>query len=179
VTALVLLAVALAVAIVVASRYRTAAAGLRRQLDAATAAQPRSPARPVLAASMTALPAAGPLAGEVTVFLSQPSRGMARIVLAAHITGGRPYTRYALVGNACLGSAGDHPWAAGVTDGHGSANLTGHPWAVSLAGEYWLWLSPSPRNPGPGLHGTFAAGGGLTAFPAGHPPCEPVPASGG
>jgi hypothetical protein len=168
-----LLAALLAGAIIVALHYRTAAAGLRQQLHSASVAHLHSPPSLVLSARTVALPASGPVTGEVTISSAQLPGGMERIVLSARMTGGRPYTRYALIGNDCVGSAVDHPWAAGVTDGHGLANLIGHPWAVSRGDEYWLWLSPSPRNPGPGLHGSFTASGGLSAFPAGNAPCAP------
>lgn len=168
---IVLLAAALAGMTIAAFHYREAAATLRHQLR-----RPSAPVSPgigqlTLSSRTVALPSSGALAGEVTVSAAQSVRGPTWIVLSAHITGGRPHTRYALTGNDCTSNAADHSWASGVTNGHGSARLSGHTWTIAPRNEYWLWLSPSAQLRAPGLHGGFTPGSRLSAFPAGDAPC--------
>ena len=108
----------------------------------------------------------------MTVFSAKSSGGLARIVLAVHISGVRPHTRYALIGLDCAGSTGYETWAAGVTDADGTGNLSGPAWTVSLIDEYLLYLSPaSSGSADPSLDGSFTAAGRFSAVPAGHVPC--------
>ena len=167
---IVLLAAALAGA-ATALHYREVAITLRHQLRPTSA--PGSPGigQLTLASRTVELPPSGALTGEVTVSSAQSVRGPKWIALSAHITGGRPHTRYALTGNDCASNAADHSWATGITDQHGSADLSGGTWTVAPKDEYWLWLSPSSQTRVPGLHGGFAPGHALSAFPAGEAPC--------
>jgi len=168
-----LLAAALAGAITVAVHYRGEVASLRRQLHSVPASHPPSTVPLMLSSRTVALPSYGALNGAVTVVSAKFSGGLARIVLSAHISGGRPYTSYALTGFDCAGSRGYETWAAGVTDADGTGNLSGHALTVSLSEEYWLYLSPSslPSDAGPGLDGSFTAAGKFSASPAGNPAC--------
>jgi len=168
-----LLAAALAGAITVAVHYRGEVASLRRQLHSVPASVPHSTVPLALSSRTVALPTYGALKGEVTVFSARSSGGLARIVLAARISGGRPHTSYALIGFDCAGSSGYETWGAGVTDANGTANLSGQALTVSLRDEYWLYLSlaSSGSAAGRGLHGSFTATGRFSAFPAGDPAC--------
>jgi hypothetical protein len=174
VMAVALLAAALAGAITVAVHYRGEVAALRQQLRSAGASHPPSAVPPTPSRRTAALPPYGTLNGAVTVVSAKLSGGLERIVLAAHISGGKPHTGYTLTGFDCAGSTGYQSWAAGVTDAGGSGNLSGHAWTVSLTDEYWLYLSPSSSgSAGPGLHVSFTVGGRFSAFSpgAGIPPC--------
>jgi hypothetical protein len=175
-TAVVLLAAALTAAIIVTVHYRDEAAAARRQLGSVRAAVPPSPGPLTLSRSTAALHSAGPLAGEVTAFAVRSSAGLAQIIVTARITGGRPHSRYELIGGDCAGNAADHYWAAGVTDARGVADLAGPIWRVSVSHEYFLQLSAggSLRHyyPGPIVHGFFGIdGSGLYGVRAGINPC--------
>lgn len=172
VLAVVLLAAALAVAIAVALHYRAKVAALRRHPRSVAASLPASTVPPTLSSRTVMLPPYGALNGEVTVVSAKFSGGLEQIVLSAHISGGRPHTGYTLIGFDCAGSTGYESWAAGVTDAHGSGNLSGHAWMVSLTDEYWLYLSPSSGIGGPGVHLSFTTAGRFTpVVPAGDPAC--------
>jgi len=171
-TAVTLLAAALAVAITAAVHFRGEVAALRRQVRPAPASPPPSTVPVTLSSSTVALPSYGTLNGQVTVFSARSSGELARIVLSVHVNGGRPHTRYTLFGFDCAGSPGYQPWAGGVTDAHGSGNLSGPAWTVSLSDSYWLYLSPPSQTPGPSLRGSFTAAGRFSAFPAGRAPCS-------
>jgi len=168
-----LLAAALAGAITVAVQYRGEVAALRRQLRSVPASHPASTVPLTLSSRTVALPSYGALNGEVTVFSAKFSGGLARIMPSARISGGMPYTSYALTGFDCAGSSGYQTWAAGVTGADGTGNLSGHALTVSLSDEYWLYLSPSSSGGdlGPGLDGSFTAAGKFSASPAGNPAC--------
>lgn len=169
----VVLAVALAAAITIAIHYHAeTAAGRHRVRPVFVTASPR-PGPLALSTRTTVLPSAGTLSGEITVFSARSAPASARVILLARITGGVPGTRYALVGNDCTSKAPDHPWAAGVADARGQASLSGPAWTVSPQDQYWLWLVPWPHRQTPGLHGSLAPGGRLTAFRAGWAPCTP------
>jgi hypothetical protein len=172
----VLLAAALSGAILIAMHYRGEAASLRRQLPADRAAVPASIGSLALSSSTTTLPAAGPLAGQVTAFAVRSSARLAQIIVTARITGGRPQSSYELYGAGCAGHAADHAWAAGITDARGTADLTGHAWTVSVSQEYYLVLGgPGMYNdrPGPAVHGYFGMARGLSAVHGGIAPCAP------
>lgn len=168
-----LLGAALAGAITVAVHYRGEVASLRRQLHSVPASHPPGTVPLTLSSRTVALPSYGALNGAVTVVSARFPGGQARIVLSAHISGGRPHTSYAVTGFDCVGSSGYEAWAAGVTDAHGVGNLSGHALTVSLSDEYWLYLSPSPlpSDAGLGLDGVFTAAGKFSASPAGNPAC--------
>lgn len=168
-----LLAAALAGAITVAVHYRGEVVALRRQVRSVPASHPPSTVPLTLSSRTVALPTYGALKGEVTVFSARSSGGLARIVLSARISGGRPHASYALIGFDCAGSSGYETWGAGVTDANGTANLSGEALTVSLRDEYWLYLSlaSSGSAVGRGLHGSFTAAGRFSAFPAGDPAC--------
>ena len=117
------------------------------------------------------LPSYGALNSAVTIVSAKFSAGLEQIVLSAHISGGKPHTGYTLMGFDCAGTTGYEPWAAGVTDAHGSGNLSGHAWTVSLTDEYWLYLSPSSGISGPGVHIGFTTAGRFSASLAGDQPC--------
>ena len=170
--AVVVLTVALAAAITTAIHYRAAAE--RHRVRAATAAGSPGPGLLMLSARTVAIPSSGPLTGEITVFSVLPAHGPAQVMLRGQISGGSPHKRYALAGNDCRSNGSAHPWAAGVTNARGYATLSGPAWTVSPKDEYWLWLVPSPRSQIPGLHGSLAPGGSLTAFPAGWSQCALV-----
>jgi hypothetical protein len=179
VTAVVLLAAALAAAITVAVHYRGQAAALRRHLYSVRApVAPPSAATPKLSSRTTALPASGTLAGDVTVVTARFSARLAEVVVTARISGGRPHSSYALFGGDCAGNAADHTWAAGRTDARGSADLTGRAWKVSVSDQYYLALA-SPgmyqTHPGPAVHGYIGLAHGLFAVPDGSEPCAPSP----
>jgi hypothetical protein len=168
-----LLGAALAGAITVAVHYRGEVASLRRQLHSVPASHPPGTVPLTLSSRTVALPSYGALNGAVTVVSARFPGGPARIVLSAHISGGRPHTSYAVTGFDCAGSPGYETWAAGVTNAHGVGNLSGHALTVSLSDEYWLYLSPSslPSDAGPGLDGIFTAAGKFSVSPAGNPAC--------
>jgi hypothetical protein len=173
----VLLAAALTGAILLAVHYRGEAAALRRQLRSTRVPVPRGVVGPALSSSTTALPSAGLLAGQVTAFVARSSSGLAQIVVTGQITGGRPHSRYELVGGDCTVGAAGRIWAAGVTNARGSADLTGHPQAVSVSHEYYLTLAAPGLlhdHPGPAVHGYFGIIRGLSAVPGGNAPCAPL-----
>jgi hypothetical protein len=162
--------VALAVSVAVALHYRTEASRLAhgrppagRQLVAV----------PRLTTVTLRMPRDGSIAGTVLITAAvHPGGRQAQFSVSATITGGRPDTVYDLTGNDCSAAnpPPDHAWASGVTDAAGTAELSGHAWAVTAADAYWLALSPSPVSPPPGLRGTFTRGT-ATPFPAGQAPC--------
>jgi hypothetical protein len=167
------LAAALAVAIAVAVHYRAEAAALRQHPRPVTASRPPAPGPVTLSSRTVTLPSYGTLNSLVTIASARFSGGLEQIVVSAHITGGRPHNGYTLYGFDCTGSTGYQPWAAGMTDAHGSGNLTGHAWAVSLTDEYWLYLSPSLGLAGPGIHVSFTTDGRFSVgVPVGEVACS-------
>lgn len=159
--------VAVAVAAVAAVRAHGGAAAHHRQRPAVSEVLPQ------VFSTRYALPPDGPVTGQVTVFSFRSARGTEQIELAAQLTGGRPRTRYQLIGIDCSTSAEtDRAWASGTSDARGMVLLTGAGQPVTRGDFYALGLSPSPRQPAPGLHGYLAAGG-LYAFPRGNAPCSP------
>jgi hypothetical protein len=169
VLAVALLAVALAVAIAVDVHYHGEVAALRRHPRPMPASLAPSTVPLTRSTRTVALPSYGALNGEVTVVSARFSGGLEQVELSAHISGGRPHTGYTLTGFDCAGSTGYQSWAAGVTDAHGSGNLSGHTWTLSLTDEYWLYLSPSslPSDAGPGLDVIFTTNGRFSAVPPG------------
>ena len=112
-----------------------------------------------LSSRTVTLPSYGTLNGTVTIAAARFSGGLEQIAVSAHISGGRPRSGYTLIGFDCAGSTGYQSWAAGVTDAHGSGNLTGHAWSVSITDQYWFYLSPSSGLAGPGIHVSFTTDG--------------------
>jgi hypothetical protein len=169
-----LLAAALAAAIVITLHYRGEAAAAHRQLQSVTGPAQAGMASLLLSTSTAVLPGAPPLSGEVTAFAVRSSSGPARVVVTARISGGRPDVRYELFGGDCAGDAPVHDWAAGITDAHGSAELTGRPRTVSVSHRYFLALSaPGSDHPGPAVHGYFGRIHGLSPVRGGIAPCVP------
>ena len=169
-----LLVAALAAAVVMTLHYRDQAAAAHRQLQSASGPARAGMASLLLSTSAAVLPGAPPLSGEVTAFAVRSSSGLARVVVTARITGGRPDVRYELFGGDCAGDAPIHDWAAGRTDAHGSAELTGEPWTVSVSHRYFLALSsPGSDHPGPAVHGYFGRVQGLSPVRGGIAPCIP------
>lgn len=103
VIAVVLLAAALAGATTIAVHYRSQAGALRRHLTRCGPVAPPSAAPPKLSSSMTAVPASGTLAGEVTVVTGRFSARTAEVIVTARISGGRPHSSYMLFGGDCAG----------------------------------------------------------------------------
>ncbi len=179
--AVALLVAALAAAVVMTLHYRDEATAARRQLQSVTRPAQAGISSLLLSTSTAVLPGAPPLSGEVTAFavrsssgLAPVSSGLARVVVTARITGGRPDVRYELFGGDCAGDAPVHDWAAGRTDAHGSAQLTGRPWTVSVSHRYFLALSsPGSDHPGPAVHGYFGRVHGLSPVRGGIAPCVP------
>ncbi|MGH3400052.1 MAG: hypothetical protein ACRDPO_35765 [Streptosporangiaceae bacterium] len=174
-TAIVLLAAALAGAITVAVHYRGEAAALRhRQARPVTATAAPATGPLTLSSGTVALPSSGALNGEVTVFSARTSGRQAQIMPSAQISGARPHTRYELIGFDCEGSSpGYQTWATGVTGAGGQGDLTGHALPVSLSDYYWLYLRlPAARGPEPSLLGRFTATGKFSAAQAGNPACQ-------
>jgi hypothetical protein len=168
------LVAALAAAVVMTLHYRDQAAAAHRQLQSVTGPAQAGMASLLLSTSAAVLPGAPPLSGEVTAFAVRSSSGLARVVVTARITGGRPDVRYELFGGDCAGDAPIHDWAAGRTDAHGSAELTGEPWTVSVSHRYFLALSsPGSDHPGPAVHGYFGRVQGLSPVRGGIAPCIP------
>src|ERR1700722_8137333 len=172
--AVALLVAALAAAVVTTLHYRAEAAAAHRQLQSATRPAPTGIASLPLSTSTAMLPGAPPLSGQVTAFAVRSSAGLARVVVTVQITGGMPDVRYELFGGDCAGDAPVHAWAAGDTDGHGSARLAGRAWTVSVGHRYFLALSsPGSDHPGPAVHGYFGRPHGLSPVRGGIAPCVP------
>ena len=162
----------LVVATVAAVHYHAQAARLMHRPGHPPAGAAAVP--PQVSSITRALPPDGTVRGEVVMVTVRPVRSAhAELLITAYISGGRPRTRYVLTGNDCTSNGADHSWASGVTDSHGSAVLTGHPWAGLRSDEYWAWIVPAPNSsPPPGLHGSFMTGA-AAPFRAGAP-CVPV-----
>ena len=171
---IVVLAAALTGAITVAVHYRGQAAALHHRPARSVTATPPPATEPVMLASGTvALPSSRTLKGEVTVFSARTSGRLAQIMLSAQISGGRPHTRYELIGFDCDGSSvGYQTWAAGSTNAEGRGKMSGQALQVLLSDYYWLYLSmPSSRSPQSSLLGNFTPAGKFSASPAGNPAC--------
>jgi hypothetical protein len=172
--AVALLVAALAAAVVVTLHYREEAAAAHRRLESVSGPARAGIASLLLSTTTAMLPGAPPLSGEVTAFAVRSSSGLARVVVTVRITGGQPDVRYELFGGDCAGDALVHDWAAGSTDAHGSAQLTGRPWTVSVSHRYFLALSsPGTDHPGPAVHGYFGRVRGLSPVRGGIAPCVP------
>ena len=156
--------------------YRGQVATLQRQLRTAEAAGPSlavsSPAPQPVTIASAALLTSGPLAGMVTFVSADPPGGQPWFTVTAHVSGGRPHTRYVLAGGSCSGSGHRRLWAAGITNAHGSGDLRGPVWR-SQTGQSWLELSPAAGHAHPSLAGDFAAASAITAYRTGPPMCGP------
>lgn len=175
-TVIVLLAAALTGAIIVAVHYRGEAAAAHRQLRLVRHPAPSRSAPPTLSSDTIALPSSGSLAGEVTIFAVRSSARLARVIVTAQITGGRPDSQYELFGGDCTGNAVNRAWAIAVTGARGSADFTGHAWTVSPSHEYYLVVGTPGlyrEHPGPAVHGHFGMARGLSTVRGGIAPCAP------
>jgi hypothetical protein len=171
-----LLSAALAIAIIVAVHYRGEVTAARQQSRAARAHGGSHHARLMLSGDTVALPSSGMLTGEVTVVAVRSSARLAQVIVTARISGGRPHSQYELSGGDCTGNAADHAWAIATTNAHGSADLTGHAWPVSVSHEYYLVVGTPGRyreHPGPAVHGQFGMARGLSVVQRGVAPCAP------
>jgi hypothetical protein len=173
------LSVGLAVAIIVAVHYHGQVVALHRQAHNAPRAAwspTRSPtktppSRLTVSSTDVAFIAAGSLTGDVTFVAANPPGGLqTNIVIIAHVSGGRPHTRYTLTGGSCSGGP-DHAWASGVTDAGGNGDLIGPVRRISQAANYWLELNPAVRSLHPSLAGDFASATDITAYRSGPPMC--------
>jgi len=150
-------------------------ASLQRQLRKARAApRPSASASPAswvsISSNSLALPGTGSLTGQVTFIEANPPTLDASVTITAHLRGGRPHTRYTLIGGSCS-SRSRYRWATGITDAHGNADLLGPAWRLSPGGRYWLELSPAIGGLHPALAGDFTAPGAISAFKNGPPMC--------
>src|SRR5258708_23507013 len=125
VTAVTLLAVALAGAVMVAGHYRSEVAALHRQLLTAVGHRPARVGPVTLSSTTVKLPSRGRLSGGVTVFSAKSAAGLTRIMLSVHLRGGMPHPRYALIAFDCAGSSGSQEWAAAGTNQHATAIRSG------------------------------------------------------
>jgi hypothetical protein len=155
------LGVGLVIATLAAVHYHAQANGLRH-----LARSPHSPAAvaaaalPRVSSSTVALPEDRPIRGKVAiVMVDHIPGGNAELLIMAYISGGRPGTRYALMGSDCLSNSADHLWASGVTNNQGIAVLTGPSWTSNSREYYWTWTQPSAgTTPPPALHGLSTTG---------------------
>jgi hypothetical protein len=172
----VVLAAALAGAIVIAVHYHGETTAAHRQLHSGHTQASSRPVPIVLSSDTVALPRSGTLMGEVTVFAARSSAGKAQVIVTARISAGPPDSHYELFGGDCAGNAADHAWAIGATDSSGSADITGHPWTVSVSHVYYLVVGTPglyQEHPGPAVRGHFAAPHGLSAVRPEAAPCAP------
>ena len=169
-----LLAAALAAAIVMAWHYREEATAAHRQLESVQRACPGRDYVPPAVHQHGRAAWSAAVVGRGDGLRGPLVLRLARVVVTVRITGGRPGVRYDLFGGDCAGDAPVHDWAAGSTDAHGSAQLTGRPWTVSVSHRYFLALSsPGTDHPGPAVHGYFGRVHGLAPVRGGIAPCVP------
>jgi hypothetical protein len=81
------------------------------------------------------------LTAQVTFAAASSPARQPYLVVTAHISGGRPHTRYTLLWGSCSATSLQHS-AAGITDAYGRANLVGQMPRASIAGSYQLQLIP-------------------------------------
>ena len=150
-------------------------ASLQRQLrEARAVARPSASASPAswvsISSTSVALPATGSLTGQVTFIATNPPALHASVTITAHLQGGRPHTRYTLIGGSCSGRS-RYRWATGITDAHGNAELLGPAWRLSPGYRYWLELTPETGGFHPVLAGDFTAPEAVSTFKNGLPIC--------
>jgi len=171
---LVLIASALAGTTAVLIHTRGQVASLRRQLRQARAAVPpaSTPRASWVSISSTsvALPGTGSVSGQVTFIAANPPARIALVTITAHLRGGRPRTRYTLIGGSCSGRS-RYRWATGLTDSQGTADLIGPAWRLPAGGRYWLELTPSVGGLHPAVAGDFTAPDLVSAFKKQVPRC--------
>jgi hypothetical protein len=175
VLALVLVAAALAGTTAALIHTRGQVASLQHQLRQARAgASPPAAAPPgswvSISSTSVALPLTGSVAGQVTFIAANPPARHASVTITAHLRGGRPHTRYTLIGGSCSGRS-RYRWATGITDAHGSADLLGPAWRLPAGDRYWLELTPRIGGMHPALAGDFTAPGAISAFTSRPPMC--------
>jgi hypothetical protein len=132
----------------VAVHYHDQAASLQHQLSrvqgstsAATAPVVSSASGLPVTDTRVVLLGSSSLTAQVTFAAGSSPARQAYLTMTAHITGGRPHTRYTLLWGSCSGTALQQS-ATGVTDANGRADLVGHVSRASLAGSYQLQLIP-------------------------------------
>jgi len=172
---LVLVAAALAGTTAVLFQTRGQVASLQRRLQqAGAAARPPASAPPgswvSISSTSVALPGTGSVAGQVTFIAANPPARYASVTITARLRGGRPHTRYALIGGSCSGRS-RYRWATGITDAYGNAELLGPAWRLSAGGRYWLELRPPIGGLHPALAGDFTAPDAISAFKNRPPAC--------
>jgi hypothetical protein len=149
--AVVLLAAAFVAAFVVAVHYHNQVASLQHHLSRVQGRPPSAATAPV-ASSSSGLPVAdtrvillgsNSLIAQVTVVAASSPARQVHIAVTAHISGGRPHTRYMLVWQPeTCSRTSPQQMAAGVTDANGRADLVGQIWRASVTGSYQLQLVP-------------------------------------
>jgi UPF0716 family protein affecting phage T7 exclusion len=172
---LVLVAAALAGTTAVLIDTRGQVALLRHQLrQARAAASPAASSSPAswvsISSTSVALPGTGSVTGQVTFIAANPPARNALVTITAHLRGGRPQTRYSLIGGSCSGRS-RYRWATGLTDAHGNADLIGPAWRLPAGGRYWLELTPPIGGPRPAVAGDFTAPDAISAFKNRAPRC--------
>jgi hypothetical protein len=147
--AVAVLAAALIAALVAAVHYHDQATSLQHQLSRVQGRTPSAGTAPVVSAA-SGLPVAdtrvvllgsSSLTAQVTFAAASSPAGQAYLTVTAHISGGRPHTRYTLLWGSCSGTSLQQS-ATGVTDAYGRADLSGHVSRASVARSYQLQLTP-------------------------------------
>jgi hypothetical protein len=161
VVVLLLVIVALAGTTAALIHSRGQVASLQRQLrKARAAARPSASSSPAswvsISSTSMALPGTGSLTGQVTFIAANPPILQGHVTIMAHLQGGRPHTRYTLIGGSCFRRS-RYRWATGITDAHGNADLLGPAWRLSAGDRYWLELTPGIGGLHPALAGDFTA----------------------
>jgi hypothetical protein len=172
---LVLVAAALAGTTAVLIHANGQVASLQRQLrQARAAARPPSSAPPAswvsISSTSVAMPGTGSVTGQVTFIAANPPARHAWVTITADLRGGRPHTRYTLIGGSCSGGS-RYRWATGITDAHGNADLLGPAWRLAAGDRYWLELTPRIGGLHPALAGDFTAPDAVSAFKNRPPGC--------
>ncbi len=149
--AVVLLAAAFVAAFVVAVHYHNQVASLQHQLSrvqgrppsAATAPAASSSSGLQVADTRVVLLGSSSLTAQVTLVAASSPARQVYIAVTAHISGGRPHTRYMLLWQPeSCSLTSPQQTAAGVTDANGRADLVGQIWRASVTGSYQLQLVP-------------------------------------
>jgi hypothetical protein len=153
---------------------RSQVASLQRQLRKARVVARSSASSPAswvsISSTSVALPGTGSLTGQVTFVAANPPAFQGYVTITAHLHGGRPHTRYTLIGGSCSRSS-RYRWATGITDAHGNADLLGPAWRLTAGDRYWLELTPAVKGQHPTLAGDFTAPDAISAFKNRPPMC--------
>lgn len=156
--AVVLLAAAFVAALVVAVHYHSQAASLQHQLSRVQGRTPSAATAPVVSPASglpvtdtrVVLLGSRSLTAQVTFAAASSPAGQAYLAVTAHISGGRPHTRYTLLWGSCSGASLPQTSlpqsTTGVTDADGRADLAGHMSRAAIAGSYQLQLIPASSD---------------------------------